>query len=39
MVEGDGGGYITFDAYRTLKYLENDWSDEQEKLFQKISSA
>ena len=39
MVEGDGGGYITFDAYRTLKYLENDWSDEQEKLFQKISSG
>ena len=39
MVEGDGGGYITFDAYRTLKYLENDWSVEQEALFQKISSG
>ena len=39
MVEGDGGGYITFDAYRTLKYLENDWSDEQEKLFQKVSTG
>ena len=39
MVEGDGGGYITFDAYRTLKYLENDWSDEQEALFQKVSTG
>ena len=39
MVEGDGGGYITFDAYRTLKYLENDWSVEQEALFQKVSTG
>jgi alkylated DNA repair dioxygenase AlkB len=37
MEEGDGQGYITFDAYRTLKILENDWDwVEQEKLFQKI---
>jgi exodeoxyribonuclease-5 len=34
--EGDGQGYITFDAYRTLKKLQNKWSDKQEDLFQKI---
>lgn len=34
--EGDGQGYITFDAYRTLKKLQNKWSDKQEELFQKI---
>ncbi len=34
--EGDGQGYITFDAYRTLKRLQNKWGDEQENLFQKI---
>jgi hypothetical protein len=36
MEEGDGQGFISFDAYRTLKYLENDWSNEQEILFQRI---
>jgi exodeoxyribonuclease-5 len=34
--EGDGQGYITFDAYRTLKKLQNKWSDKQEEVFQKI---
>lgn len=37
MEEGDGQGFISFDAYRTLKYLENDWSNEQEILFQRIA--
>ena len=37
MEEADGQGYITFDAYRSLRFLENDWSYEQEALFQKIS--
>ena len=36
MEEGDGAGYITIDSYRTLKKLENDWSDEQETLYKKI---
>jgi hypothetical protein len=36
MEEADGQGYLTFDAYRSLRYLENDWSDKQEALFQKI---
>ena len=34
--EADGQGFITFDAYRTLRYLENNWSNEQEILFQRI---
>ena len=34
--EADGQGFITFDAYRTLRYLENAWSNEQEILFQRI---
>ncbi len=34
--EGDGQGYITFDAYRTLKKLQNKWTDKQEEVFQKI---
>jgi hypothetical protein len=38
MEEGDGQGFISFDAYRTLKYLENAWSNEQEILFQRIES-
>lgn len=37
MEEGDGQGWITFDAYRALKFLENDWSYEQEELFNKIA--
>jgi ribonuclease HI len=36
MNEADGAGYISFDAYRTLKKLENAWSPQQENLFQKI---
>ena len=36
MEEGDGAGYISFDAYRTLKKLENDWSETQEELFKQI---
>ena len=28
---------LLFDAYRSLRFLENDWSYEQEALFQKIS--
>lgn len=34
--EGDGQGYITFDAYRALKKLQNKWSTKQEALYQKI---
>jgi hypothetical protein len=37
--EGDGQGFISFDAYRTLKYLENSWSNEQEILFQKVKNG
>jgi hypothetical protein len=36
MEEGDGQGYITIDAYRTLRLAENNWSSEQENLFQDI---
>jgi hypothetical protein len=36
MNEADGAGYITIDAYRTLKKLENAWSMQQEQLYQKI---
>jgi|688.fasta_scaffold00105_25 hypothetical protein len=39
MEEGDGQGYISFDAYRNLKYLENSWSNDQEILFQKIKNG
>jgi hypothetical protein len=34
--EGDGQGYITIDAYRTLKKLQVKWSDEQEALYKKV---
>jgi hypothetical protein len=34
MNEADGAGYISIDAYRTLKKLENNWSDKQEALYQ-----
>ena len=34
--EGDGQGYITIDAYRTLKKLQNKWSPDQERLYQKV---
>jgi len=36
MKEADGQGHITFEAYRMLKYLEGNWSDPQEKLYQEI---
>jgi hypothetical protein len=36
MNEADGAGYVTFDAYRTLRKLENNWSDKQEALYQDI---
>jgi len=36
MNEADGAGYITFDAYRTLRKLEQNWSPQQEALFQNI---
>jgi hypothetical protein len=34
--EADGQGYITFDAYRLYKKLQNKWSDAQENLFQRV---
>jgi predicted kinase len=34
--EADGQGYITFDAYRLFKKLQNKWSDAQENLYQRI---
>jgi hypothetical protein len=34
--EADGQGYITLDAYRALKKLQNKWSGDQERLYQKI---
>jgi hypothetical protein len=36
MEETDAQGWMTFDAYRNLKMLENSWTDTQEALFQKI---
>jgi len=39
MTEGDGQGWITFDAYRILKNLENDWSYEQQELFNKVTAG
>lgn len=36
MNEADGAGYITIDAYRTLKKLENSWSNKHEELYKKI---
>jgi hypothetical protein len=34
--EADGQGYITFDAYRLFKKLQNKWSEAQENLYQRI---
>jgi hypothetical protein len=34
--ESDGAAYLTFDAYRAVKYLFNDWSPIQEQLYQDI---
>ena len=36
MKEGDGQGWITFDAYRQLMLAEGEWSDDQDKLYMKI---
>lgn len=36
MNEGDGQGWISFDAYRIMLSLEGKWSDAQEKLYTKI---
>jgi predicted NAD-dependent protein-ADP-ribosyltransferase YbiA (DUF1768 family) len=36
MTEGDGQGYITIDAYRTLKTLEGKWGKEEDVLYQKV---
>jgi hypothetical protein len=38
MQEGDGQGIITFDAYRTLKKLSNQWSSQQQDLFEAIAN-
>lgn len=38
MEEGDGQGIITFDGYRTLKKLSNQWTQQQEDLFQAIAN-
>lgn len=34
---GDGQGYITFESYRMFKKLENNWTDDQERLYRKIA--
>lgn len=34
--EGDGQGWLTFDAYRMLAKLSNEWSKAQEDLYNKI---
>ena len=36
MEEGDGQGFITIDAYRTLRLVEKNWGADQENLFQDI---
>ena len=36
MEEGDGQGWISFDAYRSLKMASGQWSDLQEELFKKV---
>jgi hypothetical protein len=39
MEEADGAGYITFDAYRTLRKLQGIWEQEHEDLYQKVLDA
>ena len=34
--EGDGQGWLTFDTYRMLAKLSNEWSPNQEELYNKI---
>jgi hypothetical protein len=36
MNEGDAQGWITFDSYRELSFLEGSWSPKQEELYFKI---
>ena len=36
MTESDGAAFLTFDAYRTLRFMNNKWSTAQEELYQKI---
>lgn len=36
MNEADGFGFITFDWYRILSKLTDDWNDQQESLYMKI---
>jgi hypothetical protein len=36
MKEGDGQGWITFDAYKALSIELDSWSDQQEVLYRKI---
>jgi predicted kinase len=35
----DGQGWITIEAYRQLKEAESNWSDNQERLYRKISKG
>ena len=39
MDEADGQGFISFDAYRLLNQSSDEWSDQQEALYQKIVSG
>ena len=36
MIESDGAAVVTFDAYRTLRFMNNKWSTALEELYQKI---
>ena len=36
MAEADGAAFLTLDSYRMLKFLGNEWSNEQENLYQDI---
>ena len=36
MEEADGQGWISFDAYRLLNISIDEWSDAQERVYQKM---
>ena len=36
MTESDGAAFMTFDAYRTLRFMNDKWSTAQEALYQQI---
>jgi len=36
MTEGDGQGWVSFDAYRILKKVESKWSPAQENAYQRV---